>query len=80
LESYEVGGKTGSRFLILGKTKPLTPRDEIEHANRVVADHWYSIICTKIKFWGTEVVLAELEPTVRSLLLVNLTDVYIANQ
>ena len=80
LKSYKVGGKTGSRFLILGQTKPLTAKDEIAHANRVVADYWYSILSTKVKFWGKEAVLAELEPMVKRLLLINLTDVYIADQ
>lgn len=59
--------------------KAWTAREEIGHANRVVADHWYSVLCTKDneeRFWEKEAVLGELGPRIDGWLRTNLTDVY----
>jgi hypothetical protein len=66
-------------FLLPLDTRRLTAKEDIDHANGVVACYWIERLWRIDSAWRDETLLPHLECVVERLLLTTLTDVYVAN-
>jgi hypothetical protein len=71
-----IGGKTGARFSVQGRAKPMTPTEEIEYAHEVMADNWVPLMTSMDRAWEKDSVLFEMQPMVNRWMVKTLTDIY----